>query len=236
MESTQSSLKLYAKHLGAAYLIYIILGMFNSLLFKKGIYAYGVFDEVEVKFRLTQTIDIVMFIAVIWASWAQYLVTKTINKNLAFLALLFRFGEGLLGFVATVITLTVIVVLKNPEYSNVFQDAQLHTLASIFVKMSGSMWDVLLIIMGIGATIFMYLFYVSNYVPRWLVLWGIFTYMSMIIYGFSNILLLDPPQILGYFMMPGAFFEITFGLWLLIKGISAKPNKSDGVLSAQMLR
>ncbi|WP_445364490.1 DUF4386 domain-containing protein [Microbulbifer sp. ANSA003] len=227
MDNTQSSLSLYAKHLGAAYLIYIVLGMLNSLLVKKGIYDFGAFAETEVRFRFAQIIDIIMFIAVIWASWAQYLVTKTINKNVAFLALLFRFGEGLLGFVATIITLTVIVVLRNQEYSNTFQEEQLHALASIFVNMSGSMWDVLLIIMGIGATIFMYLFYVSNYVPRWLVLWGAFTYMSMVVYGFSNILLLEPPQILKHFMLPGAFFEITFGLWLLIKGINIKPSSVD---------
>lgn len=226
MGNNGSSFKLYVKHLGAAYLIYIILGMFNSLLFKQGIYNFGAFDEVEIKFRLAQTIDIIMFIAVIWASWAQYLVTKTINKNFALVALLFRFGEGLLGFVATIITLAVIAVLKNPEFSTVFQDEQLHTLASIFVKISGSMWDVLLIIMGIGATIFMYLFYVSNYVPKWLVLWGLFTYISMVVYGFSNIVLLNPPQVLSYFMMPGAFFEITFGLWLLIKGIDIQPDKN----------
>ncbi|WP_444905461.1 DUF4386 domain-containing protein [Microbulbifer sp. SSSA008] len=227
MDNTQSSLSLYAKHLGAAYLIYIVLGVLNSLLVKKGIYDFAAFAETEVRFRFAQIIDIVMFIAVIWASWAQYLVTKTINKNVAFLALLFRFGEGLLGFVATIITLTVIVVLRNQEYSNVFQEEQLHALASIFVNMSGSMWDVLLIIMGIGATIFMYLFYVSNYVPRWLVLWGAFTYMSMVVYGFSNILLLEPPQILKHFMLPGAFFEITFGLWLLIKGINIKLSSVD---------
>jgi hypothetical protein len=226
MGNNDSSLKLHVKHLGAAYLIYIILGMFNSLLFKQGIYNFEAFDEVEIKFRLAQTIDIIMFIAVIWASWAQYLVTKTINKNFALVALLFRFGEGLLGFVATIITLAVIAVLKNPEYSTVFQDEQLHTLASIFVKISGSMWDVLLIIMGIGATIFMYLFYVSNYIPKWLVFWGLFTYISMVVYGFSNIVLLNPPQVLSYFMMPGAFFEITFGLWLLIKGIDIQADKS----------
>ncbi|MCF2911248.1 hypothetical protein L1285_23395, partial [Pseudoalteromonas sp. DL2-H2.2] len=80
MRINGSSFKLYVKHLGAAYLIYIILGMFNSLLFKQGIYNFGAFDEVEIRFRLAQTIDIIMFIAVIWASWAQYLVTKTINK------------------------------------------------------------------------------------------------------------------------------------------------------------
>ncbi|MEX2962865.1 DUF4386 domain-containing protein [Microbulbifer sp. TYP-18] len=220
MENVQSSLKLYVKHLGAAYLIYIILGMSNSMLFKEGIYDFSVFDETEARFRFAQAIDIIMFIAVIWASWAQYLVTKTVNKNIALVALLFRFGEGLLGFVATIVILSVIVVLKNQEYSTVFKHEQLHVLASIFVKMSGSMWDVLLIIMGIGATIFMYLFYVSSYVPKWLALWGAFTYISMIVYGFSNILLLSPPEVLRDLMLPGALFEITFGLWLLIKGIS----------------
>ncbi|WP_444944935.1 DUF4386 domain-containing protein [Microbulbifer sp. ZKSA006] len=227
MDNTGSPLRLYARHLGAAYLTYIILGMLNSLLFKKGIYDFGAFNETEVRFRFAQTIDIIMFIAVIWASWAQYLVTKTINKNIAFLALLFRFGEGLLGFVATITTLTVIAILRTQEYSNVFQEDQLHALASIFVNMSGSIWDVLLIIMGIGATIFMYLFYVSNYVPKWLTLWGAFTYMSMVAYGFSNILLLEPPQILKHLMLPGAFFEITFGLWLLIRGVSTKSCSGD---------
>lgn len=224
MEHNDSSFKLYVKHLGVAYLIYIILGMFNSLLFKKGIYNFAAFDEVEVKFRLAQTIDIVMFIAVIWASWAQYLVTKSINKNFALVALLFRFGEGLLGFVATIIVLAAIAILKNPEFLTVFQAEQLQALARIFVKISGSMWDVLLILMGIGATIFMYLFYISKYIPQWLSLWGLFTYISMVIYGFANITMINPPEALSYFMMPGAFFEITFGVWLLVKGVAIQPE------------
>lgn len=225
MENTQSSLNLYAKHLGWAYLIYIILGMSNAMYFKSGIYNFATFDQTESQFRFAQTLDVIMFIAVIWASWAQYLVTKTINKNLAFIALLFRFGEGLLGFAATTIVLTILVVLTNPEYLAVFQVEQLHVLANIFLKMSNSMWDILLIIMGIGATIFMYLFFVSKYVPQWMAIWGAFTYMSMIVYGFANILLTNPPEFLGQLMMPGALFEITFGLWLIVKGVRFQPHK-----------
>jgi hypothetical protein len=152
-------------------------------------------------------------------SWALYVVTKSVNKNAAFLAMLFRYGEGLLGCVAVLISLMVLVILKEGGWP-AFNQEQLKAIASMFMTLSGSMWNILFILMGIGATIFIYLFHVARFVPRPLSYWGFFTYVTMTIYGLVKMLFPESPKELMYIMFPGALFELTFGLWLLVKGIN----------------
>ena len=78
--------------------------------------------------------------------------------------------------------------------------------------------------MGVGGVVYCYLFYISSYIPRILSVWGIITYLTMVAYGFVNIILQNPPAELMYAMAPGALFEISIGLWLFFKGVSVNQN------------
>jgi hypothetical protein len=120
-----------------------------------------------------------MYAVVILLSWALYAATESINKNAALLALLFRFGEGLLGCVAVLVSLMVPVVLGVEGNWPAFNEEQLRAIAVMFMKLSGSMWNILFILMGIGAAIFIYLFHAARSIPRLLAYWGLFTYMAL---------------------------------------------------------
>jgi hypothetical protein len=76
---------------------------------------------------------------------------------------------------------------------------------------------------GVGGSIFCYLFYKSNYVPKFLAGWGIFTYLTMLLLSFTSLLLPDIPETIKMiFYVPGGLFELIFGFWLLLKGIIVK--------------
>ena len=80
--------------------------------------------------------------------------------------------------------------------------------------------DIVLILIGIGATVFCYLLFESKYIPRPLAAWGIFTYLSMLSLGLVSILFPNHPLLLETVLYGvGGSFEFVFGLWLLFKGI-----------------
>jgi hypothetical protein len=176
--------------------------------------------EHEQTYRLTTAIEFTMFISVLVLSWCLYTILKPVNKSLSLLAFSLRFGEGLLGCVVILLYLMALQLLNNPEHLQVFDEKQLQGLAYFFIRASASGFDVLLTIMGIGATIFWYLFYISSYIPKALCIWGMVTYAYFIFYGMINIILPDAPEELAFAMAPGALFEVVIGLWFMFKGIN----------------
>lgn len=227
--TSYSNLNIYAKNLGLGYLAIVFIGLLNTFLIKSGTYNVDTFLETVGRYRFAQALDLVMYCVVIWVSWSAYMVTKTVKKNLAMLALLFRFGEGAVGCVAVLISLMVAVILRDENSWAAFDAGQLKDLAVMFWDLSNFAWDVLFILMGIGATIFMWLFWVSGYIPRWLAGWGIFTYLVMCLFGFMDIIVADLPELLKLVMFPGMLFELTLGVWLLFKGLKVSTPLEQGV-------
>lgn len=210
----------HVKQVGIAYLTITFIGLLNTFLVKSGAYDVSSFSAAEHQFRLAQALDLVMYVVVIWLSWALYEVTKTVNKSTALLALLLRFGEGLLGCVAVMVVLTAPILLGGTSNFSAFNAAQLQELTSMFFSLSDLLWSILFVLMGIGAAIFIYLFHRANYIPSFLAYWGITVYILMIIYGFAKLMMPQFPEQAMLVMLPGALFELVFGLWITFKGIS----------------
>jgi hypothetical protein len=177
-------------------------------------------------FRIGTAVEFLMYMVVMVLSWALYITLKPVNKNLALLALIFRFGEAILGFVMIILYLITLMFLDGAEYLQVFKPEQLQALARFFLILSDAGYYILLAVMGVGGIVFCYLFYISNYIPRVLAVWGIITYLTMVLYGFINISLQNAPSELAYAMAPGALFEISIGLWLFVKGISVNQSQT----------
>lgn len=220
MDDLNKNLQTYVKYLGLAYLTYTLIGLMNTFVLKPGIYNVETFIDTVDRFRIAQALDLIMYCVVIAASWASYLIARVVNKDIALLAFLFRFGEGLLGCVAGMVILMPLILLKDDAAWPAFGADQLRTLAAMFMKLGGSMWNILFVLMGVGALIFLYLFYVSKYFPKWLLLWGFFTYGSMVIFGLTKIMVSNPPEQMKLLMYPGALFELVFGCWLLARGLN----------------
>jgi hypothetical protein len=220
----------YTNIAGIAYVLIIVLALIPTAIFDVGslLKAKNAADNIigqEGIFRIGIAVEFLMFILVMVLSWALYIILKPVNKNLAALGLIFRFGEAILGCVVILFYLTILMLLSGAEYLQVFEPAQLQALARFFLKLSGVGYDILLVIMGIGGVVYCYLFYISSYIPRILSVWGIITYLTMVAYGFVNITLDNPPTELAYAMAPGALFEVLIGLWLISKGISVNQNQ-----------
>ena len=226
-----ASLISYTRVAGLSYVIIILLGIFSVSFIDSNIVVLGndaaTFNNMmahEFRFRISVVSELVMYALVILLSLALYVVLKTVNRNLALMALLWRLGEGIIGGGVAVISGLIPLLLLNGDAA--FGTEQLQALVGLFLGVRKAGLDVVLMFIGLGGTVFCYLFFISKYVPRILAAWGIFTYLSMLILSFASILSPDLPETIRVVLYaPGGLFEIVFGLWLLIKGASVQRTK-----------
>lgn len=225
MSVTEKKLNTYARVAGLAYIIVILLGVISVNFIVSSLIVPGnnaaTFDNIsgnEFLFRIGVASEALMYLLVILLSLSLYVVLKTVDKNLALLALLLRIAEAIVGAATILISGLIPLHLINTE--TVFSAEQIQTLLTLFLSLRNSGLDIVLIFIGVGGTIFCYLFYKSNYVPRFLAGWGIFTYLSMLLLSFVSILSADFPETYKMILyVPGGLFELIFGFWLLIKGV-----------------
>jgi len=225
--TTERSALVYARVAGLAYVVTILLGIL-SVSFIESNLIVPVDDAAtlnnimanEFLFRISIVGEIMMFALVILLSMSLYVILKTVDRNLALLALLWRLAEAIVGAGITVLSGLVPLLLINDKAA--YEPEQLAALVGLFLGTRSAGLDFVLIFIGLGGTIFCYLFFKSRYVPRFLAGWGIFTYVTMLVVSFASILFNVQEETKMLFYAPGGLFEIIFGLWLLIKGVNVR--------------
>ena len=180
----------------------------NELLFRTGVFG-----------------NILMFLLVVVLAASLYQLLESVDKNLATVALFLRFGEAVIGAVGMM--LSGLVPLLLIRESTAIESEQLQSLVSLFLAMEDISIDVALVFMGVGGTIFSYLFLKGRLVPKILSLWGVVAYATMLCVGATRIFYPTLPE--SVFMSlsaPAILFEIAFGFWLLIKGVNPRAKRS----------
>ena len=132
----------------------------------------------EARFRIGMGRLVVAAICDVVVAWALYVFIEPVSRHLALLALRFRFGEAIPGGGITVLAGLIPLLLLNRDAG--LGTEHLHALVGLFLAVRTSGLDIVLIFVGVGGTLFCYLFYQSRYVPRVLAVWGVFTYLSML--------------------------------------------------------
>ena len=216
----------YARVAGTAYLITMALGIFSvnfveSRLIRPGQGADTIRNimENELLFRIGIASEIAMYALVVLLAFSLYMILNMVNRNLALLALLWRLGEAIVGAGLTVVSGLIPLLLL--QENSALDVEVLRTLSVVLLNVRGAGLDVVLIYIGMGGTVYCYLFFRSGYVPKILAAWGMVTYVSMLVVSFLGILSSDLPESVRMaFYAPGGLFEIVFGLWLLLRGVN----------------
>ena len=163
--TAEASPLVYARVAGFVYMLIIIIGVFNGIFidFKlivsgndaataNNIMANGLL------FRTGIASILILYASVVVLSLALYVILKTVNKNLALLAMLLRLGEAILGGATVLISFIVVLLLNGKGYSTVFETEQLQALAGLFLDVRTAGLDIVLLFVGLGGTVFCYLF------------------------------------------------------------------------------
>ena len=174
----------------------------------------------EQLFRLGIVADLLCFASIAVVLTGSYVVLRQFGKWIALLAASWRLLEASTTIVMTFSAFYVLRLLTNPEYSQAFSTEQVQILARLYLGARPYDYDIALIFLGLGSTVFAYLWLKSRYVPRALAAWGIFASLAVAVCNFALILLPNFKDIsFPWAYLPIAIYELTMGLWLSIKGL-----------------
>ena len=234
-ESTQV---FYARIAGVAYILIVLIGVLSGTLIESKLIVPGDYDVTarniladEGLFRIAIVGGLIMYAGVLLLAATLYVVLEKVNRNLALIALVFRSGEAIVGISMALLSFTALSLLHGEGQLTALDTLQRHLLAGVFLDVRASGLDVVLMLIGVGGTIFGYLFLVSRYVPRILAAWGVLTYLSILLLGCVSILAPDHPAIFEIVLYSlGGAFELVFGAWLALKGVDvhAQPRPAAG--------
>jgi hypothetical protein len=221
----------YARIAGFSYIVFTVAGLIKNFLLNTKLSDIGAIQsnsifENEMHFRLGVVAEAIMFLGVIMASVSFYVVLKSVNKQLAQTALCLRLVEVIIGGIAVVISMAMLALSSKTYLLEMFDLEQIRTIVVIASSFRVPVYEYSWIAMGFAGVITFYLFFKTRYIPRAWSVWGIITYLSLILYPLAKLLIPDLPREAMFVLFPGALFELGVGIWLLIMGVNI-PIDSD---------
>jgi len=175
-------------------------------------------------FRFGTVSNLITFASVVILLLALYVVLKPINRNVALLAAFWRLAECSIFALITLSDFVALRLLSGADYLRAFDTQQLQALAYTFVRAHDAGYLIGLVFFGLGSTVFAYLWFKSRYIPRALAAWGIFS--SLVVAIVTLAIMVFPSLaavVIPIYFVPIFIFEVTLGIWLLVKGIGLVP-------------
>jgi Domain of unknown function (DUF4386) len=175
----------------------------------------------ETEFRVTVVCFLAYSASIVVLLAALYVILRPVNRGLALVGALFRLVFALLWLLSTLNLLGALRLLGNAAYLQVFEPDRLQTLARVYIAATFDDYYVGLPFFGLAATVCAWLWLKSNYIPRWLALFGVISsafcvfcaFVYLIFPGFAK------PVNPYWFDSPMVLFEMVVSLWLLFKGL-----------------
>ncbi len=236
-----SSLSRIARVAGFLFLFTFIFPTINFLLLSKFMAAENAIATAkniladELLFRIGIFNEIIISALAAVFGLTLYIILKSVNKNLALLALFFKLTEAILSAVIALGHFIALLILNERASLTVFEPEQIQALVGLFINLYFYVGAVGLVFHGLNSTVFLYLFFKSKYVPRKLAGFGILSYALVFIYALIMILAPDYAtkiMIQTICLAPSILLELILGLWLLIKGMNVQPQDNPALESA----
>ena len=218
-----STAKAMARIAGLSYVMYTLLGLYGSMGPAPGLWSLpiplmpGTADEFL--FRTVLVSETLLYVCVAISAAAMYACLRPVGPGIAVIGAFCRLVESAMGACFVAVRMIAFGFIVYRDEAAIFTDQERGAFVRIFSMVQGDALFFLLTFMSIGATLFFILFYRSRFIPRWLAAWGIFTYLQMSVLSIA--IIVHPPfeEWVMVFFLPGAFFEMVVGLWLLFIGI-----------------
>jgi len=216
-----------ARVAGLLYLIVIATGLFAEIFVRQAFKVSGDalttannIQSSEMLFRLGVVADIVNFICGLPCVLIIYFLFKRINKYLLQLALVFVIIQTAIIAVNLLNQTSPLLILGNNAYLKSFQPNQLATLSQLSLNIQAVGYAIGLVFFGFYCLLVGYVIFKSKIVPKLLGILYIISGIGYLINSFTMLLskgFANP--IFSYVAIPIFIGELSFCLWLLIKGI-----------------
>ena len=175
-------------------------------------------------FRLGIVVDSVVVLLEIVVIAILYVLLRPVNRTLALVAAFARLAMAVVMGVNLFNSFGVLLLLSDAKYLTVFEPDQLHALVLLFLNLHESgiyIWQVFFALHWVAVG---YLVFKSGYLPRIL---GIMLMVTCLGYLMDSLGILFPSSgafsiVSSIVLAVGVIGELSFTLWLLIKGVNAE--------------
>jgi len=213
-----------ARWVGAILVVAMATSMFAELYLLRGLvmdspaaFAASILAT-EGSYRAGNLVHLLTFASDAAMAAALYVVLGPINRGLALLGAFWRLANCAILVTMTVIPFAILRLLVGAEYLADFTPAQIHGLARWLYSVQADGMRFGWIFLGLGSTVFAFLWLKSRYVPRILPAWGVLASLLLAVGAMVN--LVKPGALpMWAYMTPMFFYEVPLGLWLLVRGI-----------------
>jgi hypothetical protein len=221
-----------ARLAGFMFLFYIVTGIVGMILFNQAtmgeetaaklasITAHAPMMKLSFVFAL-----IAIFNALI-LGLALYALTRDQDPDLALLALMCRLVEGAINAIPAVAILALLSVATWTDATPA------NVSGALLLKVQEWSVTVGATVFAVGSTLFSYVFLRARSIPEWLAWLGVLGSIQLVITVPLTGLGLITGAAVGLIWLPMLVFEVTFGLWLLIKGAKFKPSPQPAMSPA----
>jgi Domain of unknown function (DUF4386) len=171
-------------------------------------------------FRIGSVIHLITFASDAMLAVALYVVLRSVDRNVALLAAAWRLTDCSILAVNMLNDFVLLRLLSGAEYLRAFDTRQLQALARLFYSVEAAGFQIGFVFLGLGSTVFSYLWLRSRYIPRGLAVWGIFSSSALAFVTLAVMVFPHLGEVIGLtYMAPMFFYEVGLGLWLLVKGL-----------------
>ena len=207
---------------GYAYLAYIVCAMSAAILARK---ATAGEDTSQMLSALRSTIalaqvtvllDLLQIVCAVVLAVTLYRLSRKVDATLALLAMAFRFGEGMAGFVPL---LSKLELMKLATTSNPMCASSAGCLAvagEIFHRPDDLFGQLCFVV---GGFLFAYLLLVGRLIPPWMAWTGVITIGLQLVCVPLYVATLLPGRVVNWVWFPILLYEIPLGMWLIRRGV-----------------
>jgi hypothetical protein len=186
----------------------------------------------ESLFRIGAAGDSVVFLVEIVLVVTLYVLFKPVSKTLSLVAAFSRLAMTVMQGMNLLNKFTVLLLLSGADYLAVFEPDQLHALVMSFLnahEYGALIWGTFF---GLHLLVLGYLLFKSGFFPRILGVLFVFASLGYLVDSFGHFLLPQYTEIYSWVVWATVPAELSFALWLLIKGVNVEKWEKRALESA----
>lgn len=223
-----------ARIAGFLYFLIIVFGIIAQIFVRDSLVDYsnasvtsGNILSSEFLYRFGFVSELLMLVSDIGVTTILFLIFKEFNSGITIVSSLFRLTAIIVLGVISLTHYGALFFIKGSQYLNVFDPAQLDSLALLSIKLHGAGYNICLLFFGFHLLFLSWLIFKSSYFPKFLSYLLVVGGCCYIINSFTWFLF---PDLVKYIypaiLIPCSLGELIFSFWLLIKGVSPKKIKN----------
>jgi hypothetical protein len=224
------SLAVYARVAGSAYLVIIAAGIYAEFFVRGSLVVpgdaaatAGNIARSELFFRSGLASEFIMLLCDVLVATMLYVVFEPASRSLSLLAAFLRLAHAAVVGGNLLNTYIPLLLLGDAGHMSGLGTGQLQTLALVFLQAHSFGYVIGLMFFGFQCLVLGYLVFTSRMVPRILGILLVCAGVGYLVDGFARTLLVRYSEYETAFALivfaPAFIGELSFGLWLLTKGV-----------------